>query len=30
MWKRAYAKAQEDDRERTIEEFIPIIKNLAY
>jgi RNA polymerase sigma factor FliA len=30
MWKRAYAKKQEDDRERTIEEFIPIIKNLAY
>jgi RNA polymerase sigma factor for flagellar operon FliA len=30
MWKRAYAKTQEDDRERTIEEFIPIIKNLAY
>lgn len=30
MWKRAYANAQEDDRERTIEEFAPIIKNLAY
>jgi RNA polymerase sigma factor for flagellar operon FliA len=30
MWKRAYANAQEDDRERTIEEFTPIIKNLAY
>ncbi|OPX98295.1 MAG: RNA polymerase sigma factor FliA [Syntrophorhabdus sp. PtaB.Bin006] len=30
MWKRAYAKTQEDDRERTIEEFVPIIKNLAY
>jgi RNA polymerase sigma factor for flagellar operon FliA len=30
MWKRAYAKTQEDDRERIIEEFVPIIKNLAY
>lgn len=30
MWKRAYANKQEDERERTIEEFMPIIKNLAY
>ena len=30
MWKRAYANTLEDERERTIEEFMPIIKNLAY
>jgi RNA polymerase sigma factor FliA len=31
MFKRAYAKTQQEDiREKTIEEFVPIIKNLAY
>ncbi|MCX5813498.1 MAG: FliA/WhiG family RNA polymerase sigma factor [Proteobacteria bacterium] len=30
MWKRAYAQNIEDERERIVEEFIPIIKNLAY
>jgi RNA polymerase sigma factor for flagellar operon FliA len=30
MYRNAYAKAKEDERERTIEEFIPIIKHLAY
>jgi RNA polymerase sigma factor FliA len=30
MWKKAYAKMNEDVREKTIEEFIPIIKHLAY
>ncbi|MCX5807248.1 MAG: FliA/WhiG family RNA polymerase sigma factor [Proteobacteria bacterium] len=30
MWKRAYAQNIEDERERIVEEFIPIIKHLAY
>ncbi len=30
MYRNAYAKTKEDERERTIEEFIPIIKHLAY
>jgi RNA polymerase sigma factor FliA len=30
MWKRAYAQNVEDERERIVEEFIPIIKHLAY
>jgi RNA polymerase sigma factor FliA len=30
MWKRAYAYNIEDERERIVEEFIPIIKHLAY
>jgi RNA polymerase sigma factor FliA len=30
MWKNAYAKSKEDERERIIEEFIPVIKHLAY
>jgi RNA polymerase sigma factor for flagellar operon FliA len=30
MWKRAYAQSADDDRERIVEEFIPIIKHLAY
>lgn len=30
MYKRAYANKQVDERERTIGEFMPIIKNLAY
>ena len=30
MWKRAYTKNYADDREKTIDEFVPIIKHLAY
>jgi len=30
MWKKAYARTNDDEREKTIEEFIPIIKHLAY
>jgi RNA polymerase sigma factor FliA len=30
MYKNAYALTKDDERERTIEEFIPIIKHLAY
>jgi RNA polymerase sigma factor for flagellar operon FliA len=30
MWKRAYAQSVDDDREKIVEEFIPIIKHLAY
>ncbi|MBA4417568.1 MAG: FliA/WhiG family RNA polymerase sigma factor [Syntrophus sp. (in: bacteria)] len=30
MYKNAYAKSKEDERERIIDEFIPIIKHLAY
>jgi RNA polymerase sigma factor FliA len=30
MWKRAYAQNLEDEREKIVEEFIPIIKHLAY
>ena len=30
MYKNAYALSKEDEREKTIEEFIPIIKHLAY
>jgi RNA polymerase sigma factor FliA len=30
MWKKAYARSKEDEREKTIEEFIPVIKHLAY
>ena len=30
MWKRAYAQKIEDERERIVEESIPIIKHLAY
>src|SRR5512137_2352513 len=30
MWKRAYAQNLEDERERIVDEFIPIIKHLAY
>ncbi len=30
MYKNAYAVSKDDERERTIEEFIPIIKHLAY
>jgi RNA polymerase sigma factor FliA len=30
MWKKAYAPNLEDERERVIEEFIPVIKHLAY
>ena len=30
MWKKGYAKTYKDERERTIDEFIPIIKHLAY
>ncbi len=30
MWKRAYAKNYVDEREKTIDEFVPIIKHLAY
>jgi RNA polymerase sigma factor for flagellar operon FliA len=30
MWKRAYAKSYVDEREKTIDEFVPIIKHLAY
>jgi RNA polymerase sigma factor for flagellar operon FliA len=30
MWRNAYAKSKEDERERVIEEFIPVIKHLAY
>ena len=29
-WKKGYAKTFRDERERTIDEFIPIIKHLAY
>lgn len=29
-WKKAYAGAYKDDRERVIDEFVPIIKHLAY
>jgi hypothetical protein len=29
MWKRAYAQTIEDEREKIVEEFIPIIKHLA-
>lgn len=29
MWKRAYANAFADEREKTIDEFVPIIKHLA-
>lgn len=30
MWKRAYAKTCVDEREKIIDEFIPIVKHLAY
>jgi RNA polymerase sigma factor FliA len=30
MWKRAYRSAEVDERERIIEDFLPIIKHLAY
>lgn len=30
VWKKGYAQAYRDDRERTIDEFVPIIKHLAY
>ena len=30
MYKNSYALIKEDEREKTIEEFIPIIKHLAY
>jgi len=30
MLKNAYARSKEDERERTVEEFVPIIKHLAY
>jgi len=30
MWKRAYAQNAEEGREKIVEEFIPIIKHLAY
>jgi RNA polymerase sigma factor for flagellar operon FliA len=30
MYRRAYSKAEGDDRERIIHEFLPIIKHLAY
>lgn len=30
MWKKGYAREYKDDRERTIDEFVPIIKHLAY
>ncbi len=30
MYRNAYAKTREEERERTIEEFIPVIKHLAY
>jgi RNA polymerase sigma factor FliA len=30
MWKRAYAKAYVDERDRIIDEFVPIIRHLAY
>jgi len=29
-WKKGYAQTYKDDRERTIDEFVPIIKHLAY
>jgi RNA polymerase sigma factor FliA len=30
MWKKAYARTIEDERDRIIDEFIPVIKHLAY
>lgn len=30
MWKRAYAKTCVDEREKIIDEFIPVVKHLAY
>jgi RNA polymerase sigma factor FliA len=30
MWKRGYVQAREDERERIVEEFTPVIKHLAY
>lgn len=30
MWKRAYAKSYVDERDRVIDEFVPIIRHLAY
>jgi RNA polymerase sigma factor for flagellar operon FliA len=30
MWKRAYAKAYVDERDRIIDEFVPVIRHLAY
>ena len=30
MWKRAYAKTYVDERDRIIDEFVPIIRHLAY